>query len=378
VCRGGYLSELEKIAGGPGYRLTSLVMLTFVLASCAKPDSTPTERASPFPEPQLSATPTSVWYGLHNATPYPNTTPLPEAVWRPVDGTYAKVDPNPPQWWACRRCADYRPAGGVWKLSFDRGIMRIFYAIPLWRSIASFETSDDRLFLFNDTTCPHEVGEYSWAIKDRSLVFTLIDDPCSFGLRAENLTRQVWPSCMPPNEMVAASDHWHKPPGCEPDRIPEPMLRGEENGIATRAYGAVANDFDTPPAVIAAANPAILPPDQGITLAASAESIPYGRNLVLWKEGDWVEVLAKSPFDAMGVQFHGDHTIGWASVLFDDEEVWRGNTSELWSDHGRHGGYIEISGFEPGTHALRVETMAIDHRPVTIEFFGFGQVQTGE
>jgi hypothetical protein len=316
--------------------------------------------------------------GLLAQTPHPHTTPLPEAIWSPVDGTYAMVDPDPPQWWACRRCADYRPAGGVWKLSFDRGIMRIFYEIPLWRSLASFEVASDRLFLFNDVTCPTDVGEYSWEFEDRSLVLNVIEDPCAFGLRAENLTRQEWFSCMPPNEMVAASDHWHKPPGCEPDQPPEALLWSDEDGLRAEIFGGVAYNLAVPPEVIVAANLSTKPVPKGISVAASAESIPHGRNVVLWKAGDWVEATTELPFESIGVQIHGDHTIGWASVTFDGVEVWRGDTSELWSHHGKHGGYIQVSGFEPGLHTIRIETLAIDHRPVTVEFFGFGSVRSDE
>ncbi|UCF28754.1 MAG: hypothetical protein JSW42_03440, partial [Chloroflexota bacterium] len=87
------------------------------------------------------------------------------------------------------------------------------------------------------------------------------------------------------------------------------------------------------------------------------------------------------PFESMGVQIYGDHTIGWARVLFDGEEVWRGDTAEIWSHLGRHGGYIEISGFDPGTHTIRVESMGFDYHPVTVAYFGFshhGGVEMGE
>jgi hypothetical protein len=256
--------------------------------------------------------------------------------------------------------------------------MRIFYEIPVWTSIASFEVSDDRLFLFNDVTCPTEVGEYSWQMEDRNLVLGVIRDPCAFGLRAENLVRQPWASCMPPNEMVAVSDHWHKPQGCEPDPSPEPLLLSDENGISARVHGAVVHHYQIPPEVIVAANPTNQPPLGEIELVASPDSIAHGRNMVLWKAGDWVEASTKLPYSAMGVQIHGAHTIGWASVFFDDVEVWRGNTAEIWSHQGRHGGYIEISGFEPGFHTLRIQTLAIDHRPVTVGFFGFGEVSSGD
>jgi hypothetical protein len=44
------------------------------------------------------------------------------------------------------------------------------------------------------------------------------------------------------------------------------------------------------------------------------------------------------------------------------------------------GGYIEVSGFDPGTHSLRIESLGVDYRPVTIALFGVsldGQVTPG-
>jgi formylglycine-generating enzyme required for sulfatase activity len=78
----------------------------------------------------------------------------------------------------------------------------------------------------------------------------------------------------------------------------------------------------------------------------------------------------------MGVQFLGDPQTGWARVLFDGVEVWRGNTTAIWSTHGRHGGYIEISGFGPGPHTLRAESLGFDYHPVPVASFGFSD-QTG-
>jgi hypothetical protein len=62
--------------------------------------------------------------------------------------------------------------------------------------------------------------------------------------------------------------------------------------------------------------------------------------------------------------------MGVARLLFDGEEVWRGEVAPL----GRHlqlfGGYLEISGFPPGEHVLRVEHLGADERPLTVLYFG--------
>ena len=109
--------------------LSALFLIgTFLITSCIKPDgevrslsnqdpSTATEAIS------VTATPTGLWTGLLLDMPVAFSTPLPEENWTPIDGTYAKLDPSNPQWWACRRCADYRPAGGIWKLQFNKGVM---------------------------------------------------------------------------------------------------------------------------------------------------------------------------------------------------------------------------------------------------------------
>ena len=84
-----------------------------------------------------------------------------------------------------------------------------------------------------------------------------------------------------------------------------------------------------------------------------------------------MEASTELPFETFGVQVYGDNTIGWARLLFDGQEVWRGDTLEIWMDKGRYGGYIEVSGFEPGRHTLRIESLGVDYHPVVVAFFGF-------
>jgi hypothetical protein len=161
-------------------------------------------------------TPTAVWQAFLNRTPFPYTTPLPLANPAIVDGSYAKFDPSEPQWWICRRCADYRPVGGPWKLFLDKGVFRMYYAITDWRSIASYTITEDRLDLFNDPYCPWETGSYHWQLENGQLIFREIQDTCAFGLRARNLTAQPWISCQPPSIQAAVSDHWSRPFACAP------------------------------------------------------------------------------------------------------------------------------------------------------------------
>jgi hypothetical protein len=349
--------------------------------------TTSLQKNTPTPTTQGGITPSNIWSDLLAQTPIPHTTPLPNSDWTPIDGTYAKLDLSLPQWWACRRCADYRPAGGIWKLQFDKGIMRIYYPITGWRSIASYTVSGDHLIIFNDPYCPQDVGEYKWEFEeernqaDRILEIEVVTDLCSIQLRGENLSNQPWLSCMPPNEMTGASDHYYKPPGCEEIRVPPAAASPADLHVLVMAHPGYTRDFAVQPDIYVDANPGENPPQTGINITHSEESIPYGLNRVLWGARDWVQASTDLPFESIGVQIYGDHTIGWARVLFDGEEVWRGDTAAIWSHLGRHGGYIEISGFDPGMHTIRIESLGFDYHPVTVAYFGFshqGGVEMGD
>jgi len=351
-----------------------VAFLAVILPAC----STPTQaQVTPVPTKSVSNAPADAWTSLLQVTPSAFTTPLPNQEWTPIDGTYAKFDPSEPQWWACRRCADYRPAGGIWKLQFDRGVMRIHYNVTGWRSIASYTVSDNKLYLFNDPYCPQEVGEYTWSLEDnmgledRQLVLEVVKDSCSIDLRGLNLGELPWDSCQPPNYMTGASDHWHKAPGCEtqftPPSAPEPVTLD----VSVIVHPGDVRTFAKRPNVFVDANKDEKLPPEGFALLHSDDSISYGLNRVLWGEGSSVEVTTELPFSAMGVQIYGDYTIGWARVLFDGQEIWRGDTAAIWADKGRNGGYVEVSGFDPGSHTLRIESMGFDYRPVTVAFFGF-------
>ena len=359
-----------------------------LIASCTNASS-PTKQVTPTALKTIATTvtPTSLWTGLLLECPVPFTTPLPQENWTPIDGSYAKLDPSDPQWWACRRCADYRPAGGIWKLQFNKGVMRIFYDVTGWRSLASYTISDDHLYIFNDPYCPKEVGEYIWSLEDkwglenRNLVLNVVKDSCSIELRGKNLSAQAWESCQPPNLMTGASDHWHKSPGCETHLEPPTAAVPVELDATLVVHPGYTKKFYKEPDVYVDANRDEQLPPEGVQLAHSDDSISYGLNRVLWGEGSWVEVTTELPFSAMGVQIYGDYTIGWARVLFDGQEIWRGDTSKIWAYQGRNGGYIEVSDFDPGLHTLRVESMGFDYHPVTVAFFGFsreGTVQMAE
>jgi len=238
---------------------------------------------------QVTVAATSVWNALLEKTPFAYTTPLPDPVPSPLDGTYTKVDPSWPQWWLCRRCADYRPAGGIWKLQFDQGVMRIYYEVTGWMSIASFTASDDRLRIFNDPYCPEDTGEYTWKLEDGNLRLTAMGDACSFGLREENLSRQLWLSCQPLDETTAASDQSPTPPGCDENSAVPSTASPSTLQVTVIVHGGDSRFFEKPPDRMAYANSADTPSSEGIGVTYHSDSIPFGLNRVLWWDGDWIE-----------------------------------------------------------------------------------------
>jgi hypothetical protein len=136
--------------------------------------------------------------------------------------------------------------------------------------------------------------------------------------------------------------------------------------------------FTNRPDVFAAANPENVPSPTGIHITYADESIPYGTHRVLWWQGDWMEATTDLPFTSIGVQLWGSGYLGWARVLFDGEEVWRGLSTALGKSYAYYGGYIEITGFEAGTHTIRVENLGFEYRPIKVYSFGFSNHEVGK
>lgn len=334
-----------------------VLVVVFYIRSSVNHANTP-------PIATVTGAPTSIWFDLLEATPYAYLTPLPQPAESPIDGLYTKLDSSHPQWWKCLRCADYRVAGGIWRLQFEQGVMRIYYEVTGWRTISSYEVVGDRLYLFNDPYCPEHTGEYQWSLRNGELRLRTVNDPCSFNLREKNFSKQAWISC-DSNSAV----------GCEDKRNFQTNIIPENLSVAVNVYGGDSRFFTAPPEVIAHANSEDVSPPNGVKIYFADETIAYGLHRVLWweEDGAWIEAVIDDSFASVGVQILGEQTIGWARVLFDGEEVWRGNTSAIWSKFGRHGGFIEVSGFEAGTHVIRVEALGFDYRPVTVASFGLSR-----
>ena len=126
------------------------------------------------------------------------------------------------------------------------------------------------------------------------------------------------------------------------------------------AFGGYALHLPDPPDFVVWANPEEDPLPDSVEMRYGEGATIWGKGQILWQEGDWVEISADSSYTGMGVQVYGDKTIGWARVLFDGLEVWRGNTSTVWSDGTGYAVYVEVAGIAPGMHTLRIEALGID------------------
>jgi hypothetical protein len=158
---------------------------------------------------------TDIWSGLMQRTPFPYTIPLPSPKSTVIDGTYTKFETKETPPVPCRRCPDYAPEGGIWKLNLNKGVFRIFHKATGWKDIGSFFISGNQLILANDPVCHEIIGVYTWKLEEGKLTLNVIEDKCAIGLRAMNLMKLPWLSCQPPSTEAAITDHWPKPAGCD-------------------------------------------------------------------------------------------------------------------------------------------------------------------
>jgi hypothetical protein len=140
-------------------------------------------------------------------------------------------------------------------------------------------------------------------------------------------------------------------------------------------YSVYALEESNAPPIYAVMNMAEGSPPDGIQVSSGGTSTAWGIGMILWQGGDYAEATTSNDYSAFGVQIHGDHTIGWARVLFDGEEIWRGDASAYTIAEGRYGVYVEVRCFPPGTHTMRVEALGINGSgggmSVPSGYFGF-------
>jgi hypothetical protein len=162
----------------------------------------------------VTPTLTDPWLAILQKTSYPYTTPLPPPTSTALDGIYVKNEPKEGTPVPCRRCPDYLPEGGIWRLNFDRGNYHIFHEVTGWYSLGSFTVSEDQLLLFNDPTCIDTVGVYEWELVEGELRLAVVEDTCQVDRRGRSFATLAWASCRPPNDEAAITDHWPRPADC--------------------------------------------------------------------------------------------------------------------------------------------------------------------
>ena len=97
----------------------------------------------------------------------------------------------------------------------------------------------------------------------------------------------------------------------------------------------------------------------GISIAYTENAGPWYEWLVLKEPGDWVQAASPEGYRALGIQFWGDETNGWASVILDGVEVWRGDVTAFGTDGTNYFVYVELTGEVSGAHTLRTEVLGL-------------------
>jgi hypothetical protein len=172
-----------------GTTLLGIVLLAVVACTAAIPES-PDWRTDPH-------------------EPYPFTTPVPPLAETSIDGIYDRdpTDTYEGEWAKCRRCPPYFLDRGRTTLTIDRGRWQNLHRVPVQETRGHLTIDGDRLLVFNDPICPTDRGEYRFRLEGDLLTLEVIDDPCVFGQRELDLTRQPW------KRLGEAPDEWPDPGG---------------------------------------------------------------------------------------------------------------------------------------------------------------------
>lgn len=183
--------------------------------SCSSSTQTGAQAPEPPTAGKTNDATAEIWDELLQKSPYPHAAPLPPAGRTPLDGTYVKIDPKKTPPVPCRRCPDYAPQGGIWRLNLDRGVFRIFHEFTGWRSIGSFRVDGARVSFFNDPYCMAVFGTYDWTLTGGRLQFHVVKDECAIRLRAKTLVNIPWLSCGVLSMETGGGAGRLKPPGCD-------------------------------------------------------------------------------------------------------------------------------------------------------------------
>ena len=91
------------------------------IISCSSLSHNNRKASEPAPPGNEDGSTAAIWTELLQKKPFPDTAPLPSPGPTVLDGTYAKFDPKKTPPVPCRRCPDYVPEGGIWKLNLRKG-----------------------------------------------------------------------------------------------------------------------------------------------------------------------------------------------------------------------------------------------------------------
>jgi hypothetical protein len=167
-----------------------------------------------------------------------------------------------------------------------------------------------------------------------------------------------------------------EPPTSTPTETSIPTATTPPQPVVTLHVGD-ARTFSQPPEMIAYANTQERPepPEVVINENCNDRCWRYHEWLAMGTLGLWIDATSTQQVTALGVEFWGDQNDGWARVLVDGDEIWRGDTRG--ADGNWPGGafvrYLEVAGLPLGIHTLRVEPLG-EGGSATMYFFGFGQV----
>jgi hypothetical protein len=195
--------ESGKMPGNPS-RQTRFISIAFAVLLLMPDAGLPQGGKIGGNSPQTQNAVKDLWGELLERTPFPYTIPL---VAKPtgLDGTYVKKAKNEGPIVPCRRCPDWMPYPGNWKLDLSQGVYRIYHRATGWKSIGTCILAGNRMILANDPSCIKGIGVYTWKLDAGKLIFKVIDDECAIKLRALNLTEVPWILCQPPCSESAAT-----------------------------------------------------------------------------------------------------------------------------------------------------------------------------
>jgi len=180
-----------------------------------------------------------------------------------------------------------------------------------------------------------------------------------YGLEQDDLVGDdISESVLEDNQSYGSADE--NAPAASPDLAPVPDPVTEEcgeGGICVAAYPIDIRGTNNPPDVMVWANAAEYPSPTGFSVTVSGDAGPWYQWMVLREPGQFIQAVSPEGYSALGIQFWGDDTNGWARVTLDGVEVWRGDVTTYGTDGVNYFVYVEITGDVSGPHTLRVEVV---------------------